>query len=52
MPAYDLSPEQLQDLAAFLKSLDFTHGIKPVKKPVEEILNAKPGMGAKAAAGS
>lgn len=54
MPAYDLSNDQLQDLAAFLKSLDFTHGIKPVRKPVKEILDTmRPdGKGVTAPAGS
>ena len=37
MPAYDLSPEQLQDVATFLLSLDF-RGVKAVAKPVPEIL--------------
>ena len=37
MPAYDLTPEQLKDLSAFLLSLDFSNA-KAVKKPVPEIL--------------
>ena len=37
MPAYDLTPEQLMDLSAFLLSLDFSNA-KAVKKPVPEIL--------------
>ena len=37
MPAYDLTPEQLKDLAAFLLALDF-RGAKAVEKPVSEIL--------------
>ncbi|MCD7982644.1 MAG: c-type cytochrome, partial [Desulfovibrio sp.] len=40
MPAYDLTPEQLKDMAAFLLSLDF-RGVKPVAKPVSEILGTK-----------
>ena len=40
MPAYDLTPEQLKDMAAFLLSLDFRDA-KPVTKPVSEILGTE-----------
>lgn len=39
MPAYDLTPDQLKDLAAFLLALDF-RGAKAVEKPVSGILGA------------
>lgn len=38
MPAYDLTPEQLKDLAAFLLALDFSRDVKAVEKPVSAIL--------------
>lgn len=37
MPAYDLNGQQLEDLAAFLLSLDFSKG-RPVTKKVSDIL--------------
>lgn len=41
MPAYDLTPKELADLSAFLLSLHFTKGVKPVEVPTSGLLKKK-----------
>jgi ubiquinol-cytochrome c reductase cytochrome b subunit len=38
MPSYNLQEEELQQLAAFISSLNFTKGVKPVTVPTETIV--------------
>ena len=38
MPAYDLTQAELDALAAFILSLDFTKGVRPVETPTAQVL--------------